>query len=257
MTHRNMNNSEITNQLQQIQNTIGQITKDIQSGIDVNLAADLIKHVSITLYGIAANASGISKHNAIANDEIKLKNPVEVPESEKATKQINEILAPKPEPITSQDSNPVVISIPEPVIQTEIEPVKPVAKTAELTKTPPAKEALKPIEINESVSIDELSLNDRFSKTKTPAINFADKSKESPIRDLTKAISISKKFEFINGLFNGNADQYKACINTIQNADSYEAAIEFTETAADQTLWEENEKLASEFFSLIRRRFNQ
>lgn len=110
--------------------------------------------------------------------------------------------------------------------------------------------------LSSKIETEELSVNDKISKIRQPQTNYAEKSKEVPIEDLSKAIAIGKKFEFINGLFNGNGDKYKSCLHTIQNSATYEDAMSFVETNfASSEEWEENEKLAAEFFALIRRRF--
>ena len=102
----------------------------------------------------------------------------------------------------------------------------------------------------------QVPLVEKLNKTIEPVINVVDKQKETPIADIVKAISISKKFEFINTLFDGQADVYKNSIQTIQEANSYEDATQFIDTTLSQQFnWNEHEKLAAEFFSLVRRRF--
>jgi hypothetical protein len=101
-----------------------------------------------------------------------------------------------------------------------------------------------------------IPLVEKLNKAVEPVINLVDKQKETPIADLNKAISISKKFEFINSLFEEQAELYKESIQTIQNAESYEKATAFIEShLSTQFNWNEHEKLAAEFFSLVRRRF--
>lgn len=159
------------------------------------------------------------------------------PESAKQNLPAEEVLFQPEEPIRHA---PPVSPPPAP------EPVKPIPVSSEIPKT----QAKTPEPVSEEVSV-----NERFSKSKLPVMNYADKSKETPIKDLAKAISIGKKFEFINGLFDGNSEAYKNCLNTAQNAGSYEEAILHLESEIAEVYdWEENEKLAAEFFSLIRRR---
>ena len=102
----------------------------------------------------------------------------------------------------------------------------------------------------------QVPLVEKLNKAKEPAVNVVDKQKETPIADLSKAISISKKFEFINALFDSQAELYKNSIQTIQEANSYEDASQFIDSSlSNQFNWNEQEKLAAEFFSLVRRRF--
>ena len=99
-------------------------------------------------------------------------------------------------------------------------------------------------------------MNDKLSKSAIPPQNIAEKLKETPISDLVKAIAISKKFEFINLLFDGNSEFYKQCIQTVQSSSDYQTAIQYIEQEVIVKFdWQEHEKLAAEFFSLVRRRF--
>ena len=108
----------------------------------------------------------------------------------------------------------------------------------------------------EEIDLDEATVNGKIAKYKQPTINLADKLKDTPIQELVKAISISKKFEFINELFKGNADAYKACISSVESAGSFEAAANFIESnIADTYAWDDNENLAAEFFLLVKRRY--
>ncbi|HEY1046256.1 MAG TPA: hypothetical protein VGF79_07445 [Bacteroidia bacterium] len=180
---------------------------------------------------------------------------VEVPKTENIPVKAEPIIEEKviepmviePEPIREKIAEPEVIAkVVEPIAEKAVEPLK-------IQKTEPAEEVKSK---KQEAHIENESLNDRLSKNKQPAHNLVEKSKETPIADLAKSISISKKFEFINGLFDGKAEAYKACLQTIQNASNVEEAYAFLENEIANTYeWDENEKLAEEFFSLTRRRF--
>ncbi len=146
----------------------------------------------------------------------------------------------------------------EPVKTIVEEPVKP-SITEPKKEEPVVKKT--PVEKQDDDDSDDqndgvLTLNERLSKNVQPQLNIAEKLKETPISDIAKSIAISKKFEFINLLFDGKAEVYKNCIQTVQNSSSYNEAIDFIETNIVNAFdWQDHEKLAGEFFSFIRRRF--
>ena len=170
-------------------------------------------------------------------------------------------LAPIPEPIIEPKEEIVLVPVskiqePEmvvevPKIEVEVVSVKSEIKKETLENTVP-----KPLETKKENNVETISVNDKLSKSAMPPQNIAEKLKETPISDLVKAIAISKKFEFINLLFDGNSEFYKQCIQTIQSSSDYQSAIQFIEQEVIVKFdWQEHEKLASEFFSLVRRRF--
>lgn len=102
----------------------------------------------------------------------------------------------------------------------------------------------------------DTSLNAKIARFQQPVINVADKLKETPVKELVKAISISKKFEFIKELFNGDSVVYKGCLHTIESMHSYQEAAQYIEKdIAEKYNWKESENLANEFLILVKRRF--
>ena len=67
-----------------------------------------------------------------------------------------------------------------------------------------------PIKEVEKVETDkDQSVNARFSSLKKD-VNLADKHRNNPIADLSKEISLNKKFAFVNELFGGSMENYNA-----------------------------------------------
>ncbi len=230
-----MNNPEILEQLKRLNLLIENALNEAGKGQNISFFKTLIQQNAVDIYQNASMLEGT------VNPE---------PAEKKISRQ--EFLVNLEEPDVTEPIKQVV----------EAEPVKNVHSTEISEKKPvetiPAQAFQHKVKITRDQVPDdqELSLNERLSKNKQPVMNFADKSNLTPITDLVKFIPIGKKFEFINGLFDGNADVYKSSLHTVQHASSYEQATEYLESNIIGPYdWNANEKLAAEFFGLIKRRF--
>jgi len=268
-----MNQQERLEQLKTLLNSSEKAIIEIQNGTNIDFYASLIQNNSIECFNIAKQLETLKTALNTNTSPVEKSIPiVEIPETPKITESkieetivatiepaiepIQEIKIPELQKTTEEVKE--VVKIEEPIV--EIAEVPVVEKKIELSinaeeKIPVSKPIIAKVETPE----DDTSLNAKLSKNKTPVLNFADKSTETAIADLSKAISIGKKFEFINGLFGGNSELYKNCIQTLQNSENFEKAINYIEIEiTSQFDWndEENENLAAEFFALIKRRFN-
>ena len=226
-----MNNQEKLNQIEEsLKKTIEFIQKDSLK-LNANFISDYLKNKAIEIYNLS---------NEI-NAQIHIEN--KVPEIKIIKKQELEIREEEIKHTTTE-----VEKKPEPVIVVEEKPI-PIEKA----------EPKKPLIVNEEDDEDaeeKVNINEKIAKTQQPVVNIADKLKETPIKELVKAISIGKKFEFINELFEGNADAYKDYIKQLESAGSYENAIAYTENNFTETqAWQENEKLVLDMMLLIKRRY--
>jgi hypothetical protein len=107
-------------------------------------------------------------------------------------------------------------------------------------------------EVNESVSQQE-SLNDKLKEDKTEVMHAL---KDSPIRDLRKAIGINDRFVFINELFRNDEAMYERCIKTINSFNIYpEADYWMNRELMVKLGWDENLESVKHFYQLVRRRF--
>lgn len=272
-----MNQQERLEQLKSLLNSSEKAIIEIQNGTNIDFYSALIQNNSIECFNLSKQlvnsnsgptANTLPIENSIpieavleetpATPEIKeskIEAPIEVI-IEPVIEPIHEIIIPEPEKaleVVKEEvkiEEPIVEIVEAPIVEKKIETS---AKSEE--NVPVSKPIIAKVETPE----DDTSLNAKLSKNKTPVLNFADKSTETAIADLSKAISIGKKFEFINGLFAGNSEVYKNSIQTLQNAENFEAAINYIENEiTSQFDWNdsENENLAAEFFALIKRRFN-
>lgn len=254
-----MSSIHISNQIKVLIASLSQLEADIAQGNHLDFNKDKLKSIAIDLHKLADQ---ITFENTIATQIIEqpIQKIEEIPEIEKSAEPvipIQQVKVPvqeeKPkEEITETLDNTDVFPA---EVQTEV--IIPQAKVVEVN-IPKAEEviATKIVEVKKEIIAEAVTVNDKISKTAVPPQNIAEKLKETPIADLVKAIAISKKFEFINLLFDGNSDVYKQCIQTIQSSKDYNTAIQYLEqNILEQFDWQEHEKLAAEFFSLVRRRF--
>jgi len=260
-----LNNKEIYTALRQINEALSASINEAENSENIAFFKESIKQAAIDLFS-QAQLINVSP-NVKSSVEIKF---IKTEELTEAIEAISE--PPKSEPIPIQET---IVEKAAPVINIPIS--KNEAKAIEIIKediskvAPPLKEKegvtlldVKPSNSNptpsivkqEALDLDEATVNGKIAKYKQTTIYLADKLKDTPIQELVKAISISKKFEFINELFQGNADAYKACILAVESAGSFDAAANFIErNIADTYAWNENENLAAEFFLLVKRRY--
>jgi len=108
-------------------------------------------------------------------------------------------------------------------------------------------------QINETVSEQSESLNDKLKQGRTELVEVL---KESPVRDLRKAIGINDRFLFINELFRGDENMYERCIKTINNFNIYpEAEYWITRELKVKLGWKDDSETANHFYQLVKRRF--
>lgn len=108
-------------------------------------------------------------------------------------------------------------------------------------------------QVNESVNDNGESLNDKLKQGRTELVEVL---KETPIKDLRKAIGINDRFLFINELFRGDENMYERCIKTINNFNIYpEAEYWITRELKVKLGWKDDSETANHFYQLVKRRF--
>lgn len=107
-------------------------------------------------------------------------------------------------------------------------------------------------EIND-MTVQGESLNDRHKQGKTELV---ERLKESPVKDLRKAIGINDRFLFINELFRGDENMYERCIKTINSFNIYaEAEYWISRELKVKLGWKDESKAVQHFDQLVKRRF--
>lgn len=105
-----------------------------------------------------------------------------------------------------------------------------------------------------SESKEELTLNERLKQGKTELMEIL---RETPVRDLRKAIGINDRFLFVNELFRGDETMYERSIKTINNFSIYAEAEYWMNRELKVKLgWDENKEAVKQFYRLVKRRFS-
>lgn len=98
------------------------------------------------------------------------------------------------------------------------------------------------------------SLNDRLRQAST---ELSDKLKETPIKDLRKAIGINDRFLYINELFRGDEAMYERSIKTINGFNIYaEAEYWIIRELKTKLGWNLDHPAVLQFDQLVKRRFS-
>ncbi|HET6766220.1 MAG TPA: hypothetical protein VFH08_02435 [Chitinophagaceae bacterium] len=108
-------------------------------------------------------------------------------------------------------------------------------------------------EVNEIMGQQE-SLNDRLKENRTEVMHAI---KDTPIRDLRKAIGINDRFVFINELFRGDEPMYERSIKTINGFNIYtEAEYWMNRELKIKLGWDDTRENVKHFYQLVKRRFS-
>jgi hypothetical protein len=108
-------------------------------------------------------------------------------------------------------------------------------------------------EVNDTSVIAE-SLNDKLKQGKPELVEIL---KETPVKDLRKAIGINDRFLFINDLFRGDEAMYERSIKTINSFNIYPEAEYWINREMKVKLgWDNGHSTVQHFDQLVRRRFS-
>lgn len=122
-----------------------------------------------------------------------------------------------------------------------------------MTEIPTLSHQPKSKELNDSSALSE-SLNDRLKQGKTELMEVL---KESPVKDLRKAIGINDRFLFINELFRGDETMYERSIKTINSFNIYpEAEYWINREMKTKLGWNNDNSTVQHFDQLVKRRFS-
>lgn len=98
------------------------------------------------------------------------------------------------------------------------------------------------------------SLNDKLKQGKTELLEVL---KETPIKDLRKAIGINDRFLFIDELFRGDEAMYERSIKTINGFNIYpEAEYWISRELKTKLGWNNESKAVEHFDQIVKRRFS-
>lgn len=183
---------------------------------------------------------------------------VQEPESPKPVAPAHE-LYPFDTPAPPRRAEPEVKEVQQPM--PEVKPAASVyhgfdvvAETPTLLQQPPQGDRKPVREINQVINVPQLSLNDQLKQHKT---ELAHVLKETPVKDLRKAIGINDKFLFLNELFRGDEPMYERSIKTLNNFQVLQEAEYWMNRELKVKLgWNDNKESVQHFYQLVRRRFS-
>jgi hypothetical protein len=122
-----------------------------------------------------------------------------------------------------------------------------------MTEIPTLSHQPKEKEVNDA-SLQAESLNDKLKQGKTELVEVL---KETPVKDLRKAIGINDRFLFINDLFRGDESMYERSIKTINSFNIYPEAEYWINRELKVKLgWNNNQASVQHFDQLVKRRFS-
>lgn len=111
-----------------------------------------------------------------------------------------------------------------------------------------------PVFAGKEHAVSEQTLNDRLKTEKRELGNLL---KETPIKDLKKAIGINDRFVFIEELFRGDEIMYERSIKTINNFTIFPEAEYWIQRELKTKIgWDEESPTVKHFDQLVRRRFS-
>ncbi len=110
-------------------------------------------------------------------------------------------------------------------------------------------------ELNEKMKTSDFSLNERLNPGHDELGNTL---KDTPIKDLKKAIGVNDRFLFINDLFRGDENMYERSIKTINAFHTLPEAEYWIQRELKVKIgWPENNATVHLFDQLVRRRFSR
>lgn len=138
-------------------------------------------------------------------------------------------------------------------------------KLFQATETPnnETKEAINRGSSSPNILFDENMFEDRvIKKTTEPEKkkenidkSVADTLQKKPIADIKTAIGINEKFQFINELFESNAQEYNIAINQLNICNSFAEAEAYIKSLKEIYKWKDDSRVALSFTELVERRF--
>jgi hypothetical protein len=122
-----------------------------------------------------------------------------------------------------------------------------------MTEIPTLSHQPKEKEVNDTGEAGE-SLNDKLKQGKTELVEIL---KETPVKDLRKAVGINDRFLFINELFRGDETMYERSIKTINSFNIYAEAEYWISRELKLKLgWNKDNATVQHFDQLVKRRFS-
>jgi hypothetical protein len=137
---------------------------------------------------------------------------------------------------------------PQPLPREEFHLIDPLSEIPTLSQQPGSRE------LNDVIGMNGSSIND---KLKADYRELAHTLKETPVRELKKAIGVNDRYTFISELFRGDEVMYERSIKTINNFRILPEAEYWMERELKIKLgWDDSREITRHFYQLVKRRFS-
>lgn len=216
--------------------TAQMLVHELQESSTVSLTMG--KKVSVIHPGVKATGMQLAPDNSV----IQVQKTVPVPQQPDLVMQPSFTLPKEPEKVEVKEENKEVVRT-----------FAPLPKIEEIPTF--AYQQKEVFELNDSISnIAEQTLNERL---KTEKKELGSMLKESPVKDLKKAIGINDRFVFIEELFRGDENMYERSIKTINGFSIFPEAEYWIQRELKTKIgWDEENPAVQHFDQLVRRRFS-
>ena len=245
--------------MERIEALINKLKQQFEQNADPNVMAGTVQLLQFELSKLSVN----SRQN-LGTSKVAVTLPASATSTvnslyEKyAPKPVAVQLTPEPEPVLQQVENPPVQT--KETVLVDNGSLSVVQKNGQLdwvfdpmTEIPTLSQQIKQKEVNEDQQTGE-SLNDKLKQGKTELIEVL---KETPVKDLRKAIGINDRFLFINELFRGDENMYERSIKTINSFNIFaEAEYWISRELKVKLGWNSDTETVLHFDQLVRRRFS-
>jgi hypothetical protein len=231
--------------LQQAKITLEKINRLYQS---MTLDSSIDEHEQQLMLNYIRQFYKAFSGEGLENERLEaIKTPRVIRKTVETTPVVQEISVPQftPEP------KPEPIPEPEPIIVRVEQPAKKYAPpTAAPTPTYQADE------LTDSIRVENDEYEELFELPATKELS--DRLSSTPIRDLTKAISINEKILTCNELFKKDKTRFNDALKTLNGFTSFSEARPYLASLANEFGWDKKtrKKKAQVFIKLVRRRYN-
>ncbi len=155
-----------------------------------------------------------------------------------------------------------IIPVEEPVVEEPVVVEVPIAEVKPIEEAP--SEIAEPVAEAEPIEEEIIPAEEPVMETSAPKsmpvfeeepTDLAGKFSATPIADIKQSISIAKKFEYINTLFQGNVEKYSRSIVNLNSMRNGDEAFDELNRLRRELGWEEEDANYLELANLIRRRY--
>lgn len=226
--------------------------------IDIDITLEKLRNVYDTMSSLKQELLITPNNTSSASSEKKDNTPTIVTKNEDIKPPITE-LEDKTIIVTASESADIATDQPgaEESIQFDVDEKEPNIEP----EPEPSPKPTAPKPTTSSNSFEESSISGKYNKnrptlheelsTQVSSEDLANQLKNRPITNLSSAIGLNEKFEFIHNLFNGDKDKYEEAIEKLNTTTSFNEAYNYLSSTLN---WDMSEALPQRVLELIRRK---